>query len=292
MTFVRRPAFLIFMLLAGACGRIGYTLVDPNDGLGESGGAGGNPLATVASGMGGNEVVTSSTSGAGSNSGGASSGSSSSGSTGPAGALGIGGAANGTNTGGAGNGGSSAGVGATGGGASGGSVGSGVGGMSGGTGASGAGGTAGGTGSGGSADAGVAGCTSASFNGHAYLLCKTPRTNSDAAMECATQGMTLARIDDAAENQWIVNTLLGTPLPRNSNVYWIWVGGSDAATEGSWLWPDGTLFYKNGPVGGLYTNWSASEPNGSSTINCMVDRVDFFWADEACSLTHDYACEQ
>jgi hypothetical protein len=104
--------------------------------------------------------------------------------------------------------------------------------------------------------------------------------------------MMLARIDDALENQWIVDTLLGTPLPRNSNMYWIWVGGTDAATEGSWLWPDGTLFYKNGPAAGLFNNWSASEPNGNNTINCMVERVDYLWADDTCSLMRYYACEQ
>jgi hypothetical protein len=125
------------------------------------------------------------------------------------------------------------------------------------------------------------------------LLCRTSVTQSDAALQCAANGMTLARVDDANENQWIVNTLLGTPLPRNSNMYWIWLGGSDAASEGSWLWPDGTLFYNNNaPVGGLYNNWSASEPNGNNTINCMVVRVDSFWADEACSVLRYYACEQ
>jgi hypothetical protein len=157
----------------------------------------------------------------------------------------------------------------------------------------GTGGSAGsGGGTGGAADAGP-GCTRASFNGHSYLLCKAYLTWTAAETQCQASGMHLARINDAAENQWIVDTLEGTPLPVDSGPSWIWVGGTDAATEGSWLWPDGILFYQSGPIGGLYTNWLNSEPNnGRGGENCLADRVSYRWTDLACTELHYSCCEQ
>ena len=147
------------------------------------------------------------------------------------------------------------------------------------------------SGPGGSADAGVpTGCTAASFNGHNYLLCSTLLAQPDAAAACASNGMRLARVDDATENQWIVNTLFGPVLPGDTVFNWIWIGGSDAVTEGSWLWPDGTLFYQNGPVGGLYNHWGQAEPNNArGGENCLALRVNYNWTDLQCTETHSTA---
>jgi hypothetical protein len=155
-------------------------------------------------------------------------------------------------------------------------------------------GSGGGSGSGGSADAGVPpGCTAASFNGHNYLLCKNLLVQPDAAAACAANGMRLARVDDAAENQWLVNTLYSSVLPADQIANWIWLGGSDAVTEGSWLWPDGTLFYQNGPVGVLYTNWGQAEPNNArGGENCLAVRVNYNWTDIQCTELHFFCCEQ
>jgi hypothetical protein len=139
----------------------------------------------------------------------------------------------------------------------------------------------------------VPGCKAASFNGHNYLLCSTLLAQPDAAAVCAANGMSLARVDDATENQWIVNTLYSPVLPPDQVANWIWLGGSDAVTEGSWLWPDGTLFYQNGPVGVLYTQWGQAEPNNArGGENCLAVRVNYNWTDITCSDAHYFCCEQ
>jgi Lectin C-type domain len=160
------------------------------------------------------------------------------------------------------------------------------------------GGTSGAAGSGGTSsvdgglESGAPGCSAATFNGHDYLLCKTSLNQPDAAAVCAANGMRLAKVEDATENQWIVDTLAGPVLPVDSGVNWIWLGGSDAVTEGSWLWPDGTLFYQNGPVGGLFTNWGPAEPNDArSGEDCLALRINYRWTDLACTEVHLFCCE-
>jgi len=279
-------------LLWAACGRIGYQEVD--DAIGPSTGAVGSTgsisggtagsLATTGIGAGGAPVGTASTStgsstGGGSTGGGSTSGTS--GSTGSSAGGSVGTAGNGGTSGGAaGNSGTSGGA-------------AGVTGSSGNGGGAGSVGSGGGSGSGGSADAGVpSGCTAASFNGHNYLLCKTLLAQPSAAAVCAASGMRLARVEDATENQWLVNTLFSPVLPPDQVANWIWLGGSDAVTEGSWLWPDGTLFYQNGPVGGLYTNWGPAEPNNArGGENCLAVRINFNWTDIQCPDAHYFCCE-
>jgi hypothetical protein len=72
-----------------------------------------------------------------------------------------------------------------------------------------------------------------------------------------TQGY-LATIT-SAEEQAAVLALVGGSTPA-------WIGASDAAVEGTWVWETGpeagTVFWKNGaPVGGAYAGWRSGEPN-------------------------------
>ena len=274
-------------LLWAACGRIGHEGID--DPIGQSTGAVGSTgslsggasgsLATTGIGAGGAPVGTGSTSTGSSIGGGSTRGGSTSGASGTGSSAGgsVGTAGTSGTSGGAGAMGTAGMTGSSGNGGSAGSVGSG-----------------GRSGSGGSADAGVPpGCAAASFNGHNYLLCKNLLVQPDAAAACAANGMRLARVDDATENQWLVNTLYSSVLPADQVANWIWLGGSDAVTEGSWLWPDGTLFYQNGPVGVLYTHWGPAEPNNArGGENCLAVRVNYNWTDIQCTELHFFCCEQ
>ncbi|MCS6935423.1 MAG: hypothetical protein NZM35_09790 [Chitinophagales bacterium] len=66
-------------------------------------------------------------------------------------------------------------------------------------------------------------------------------------------GGNLATITSQAENDSIVAGLLAAGV--NSNTV-VWIGFTDAASEGNWVWVDGS------PV--TYTNWNPGEPNNSS----------------------------
>ena len=79
-----------------------------------------------------------------------------------------------------------------------------------------------------------------------YTLMNEALSWSDANAACLAAGQHLASVHSAAEN-----ALLLTAVAGNTNV---WIGGTDAASEGTWVWsPSGT------PLS--YTNWYPGEPN-------------------------------
>ena len=60
-----------------------------------------------------------------------------------------------------------------------------------------------------------------------------------------------------------------------------WIGYTDAATEGTWVWDTGSS--------ATYTNWLSSEPNGGTSENCTltVATSGRGWGDFNCSATTD-----
>ena len=111
-------------------------------------------------------------------------------------------------------------------------------------------------------------------NGHAYTLFTTARTWEAAQSNAVARGGSLARIDDATENDYILTNLLGkgittTASDGGSSIY-VWIGGRETV-EGTYGWTnrDSSLspFWFGGKTGtvtnGLYANWG-SGTNGSS----------------------------
>ena len=95
----------------------------------------------------------------------------------------------------------------------------------------------------------LAGPLTNAANGHAYyLLSDTAWTTSEA--EARGLGGHLVTINDAAENQWVLNTffpLTGVPEAK------LWIGLNDEANEGQFVWASGE------PV--AFTYWYPGEPN-------------------------------
>jgi len=119
-----------------------------------------------------------------------------------------------------------------------------------------------------------------------YKLETTPfGTNWDtASTNCQAKSAKLASIENACEQQTVA--ALATKD--------VWIGGSDKATEGTWIWPSGTEFYKNkAPVSGIYTNLAtAFENTGQENQDCTQIKTDGKWDDIVCTTFKDYICEK
>jgi len=301
-------------LLVVGC-RFGYEGVDlgdseGTDGLGGNGACGGTRLSSdggvLEGGAPGDSGATGSTGGTGGS--GATGGASGSEAGGASSSGGVGGGGNGTAgaSGGAGGSGGTAGAsGGTGGIGGNGGAGTTTGGSGGASttagGSGGASTTGGGSGGGTSTTGGgtppdVSSCVADTYGGHDYLLCAERRTWPDALGGCVAIGMSLVRIDDLAENDWLDanRNVTGSGSPPN-----VWIGASDAGVEDEWRWADGELFWTGDHLGmpenGLFANWYDREPNDvdlAADEDCGSlgsNRPE--WFDSACDQLYPYICE-
>ncbi|XP_070569367.1 perlucin-like protein [Ptychodera flava] len=104
-------------------------------------------------------------------------------------------------------------------------------------------------------------------------------TYDEARTICDGMSSDLAIVDDADENLFLEQFTQGS--------YSIWIGLSDAAEEGNWVWVDNS--------GISYTNWSDGEPNNSGgDENCahILDNKDGKWNDSHCSDLRGFVCEK
>jgi hypothetical protein len=159
-------------------------------------------------------------------------------------------------------------------------------------------GAAGASGTGGALDCtSSATCQCASYNNKTYRFCTTPQFNSVAQTDCVANAMTLARVDDASENEWLLNTAasFGLLILGQTPPGMFWIGATDAAQEGTWTWRDETQFWSGSASGtsvaGLYANWEPSSPGNGSNTDCAGMRSTGRWLDSSCSRSEDYVCE-
>ncbi len=260
----------------------GPTLASEDASLG-NGGDRGEPGVGGSSGTGGVSGSAGET-GQGGTSGTGGTGDSSGGGTGGA-TEGVGGTG-GTTAGVGGTGGTTAGVGGTGG--TGGQT-SGAGGAgTGGAGGAGAGGVPGGT----AVCVPDADCTCADYEGGEYRLCVTEATYQEAQTSCESAGMALVRVDDQAENDWLLAEFLSLGLFLAVSQPMVFLGGTDAAVNGEWRWSDGDVFWNETDGAVLYTNWWPNFPKPGEPGDCVGMLEDGTWAERACtSGSVTFACE-
>lgn len=172
-------------------------------------------------------------------------------------------------------------------------------------GAAGAGGGAGVGGSGGATGAGGAGggpaivCHPATHAGHAYEFCEPVVPWATARATCEGRGLRLVRVDDDAENAWLIMTATSAPLGfRRSNN--LWLGGYEVTGDGDWQWTDGAAYWLGAdsghggvPVGGLYSNWDPTEPdNATGPESCAAIPLNgLTWIDDGCTNNQFFVCE-
>ncbi len=123
-------------------------------------------------------------------------------------------------------------------------------------------------------------CSEVERAGERYLICATPRTFAESEAHCAAQDARLVIIDDADENLWLFQQARAT---RQQNY---WIGLDDRATEGQFLWSDGS-------VPG-FTAWNGGEPNNAGNnedcAHFWSDRAT--WNDIPCTNRQGAICER
>ena len=87
------------------------------------------------------------------------------------------------------------------------------------------------------------------YNGKYYLLSNVG-TWQQAQAQAVTLGGNLVTINDAAENQFLVNTFGGTEG--------LWIGLTDEVTEGQFKWANGEAV--------TYTNWYPGNPDNAGGV--------------------------
>jgi hypothetical protein len=119
-----------------------------------------------------------------------------------------------------------------------------------------------------------------SYDGTNYEIVKEAKNWEDAAACAVERGGFLAIINSAEEQEAIYNAantdagivVENTTAPDGGGGSYIWLGGTDKAAEGDWIWDgnddgsgeqfwQGTSAATGGtPVGGIYSNWG-NEPD-------------------------------
>jgi hypothetical protein len=126
--------------------------------------------------------------------------------------------------------------------------------------------------------------------GHCYYQPGGTATWDNAQAACALNNGYLATITSQSEQNKITSAF-GTSG---------WIGVSDAATEGSWLYNGGELagnrFWAGNQTGnpqnGLYSNWNTNEPSDSATDkDCAVKTSTGVWVATGCASSVAYICE-
>jgi hypothetical protein len=121
------------------------------------------------------------------------------------------------------------------------------------------------------------------------MLCDGVAEYPTAETACTMLGMHLVKVSSEAENTFIFDTMF------QSSPDFIWLGGDDIATDGSWRWQDDELFWTGSSTGsaptGVYTNWYPGYPRGGSNVDCLEMRDDGTWDDKQCTQGKRYVCE-
>ena len=111
-------------------------------------------------------------------------------------------------------------------------------------------------------------CEAASDGSTYFALCG-PNRWEDAAMECTSRGLTFGSIRSDEENEFVAELMRGSDLyfsPDSVVGEAVWIGFTDAESEGSFVWEDG---YTGG-----YTNWFPGEPNDFEGQDCAYMDVN------------------
>ena len=90
------------------------------------------------------------------------------------------------------------------------------------------------------------------FEGHGYRIFNEALTWTEAKAACEAKGGHLATITGKGENYFVKSLIEANPA---KDKYHFWLGGTDAAEEGTWRWITGEAWN--------YSAWASGQPNNS-----------------------------
>ncbi|CAG2187678.1 unnamed protein product [Mytilus edulis] len=106
---------------------------------------------------------------------------------------------------------------------------------------------------------------------------------------CNSIGGYLAIIETSEEDE-LLKSYVAIIVPSKD----YWIGGSDLATEGVFIW-ENTSVTVNLPTSTLFQGWLLDQPdNNNNNQHCMMlaHQFDFKWNDAKCDYPKDYVCEK
>jgi|GEM_PF-3554349 len=134
------------------------------------------------------------------------------------------------------------------------------------------------------------GCTCEWYRGTRYMFCAEQLAREPARDACEEQGMKLVRIESGAEQTFLRQRTLQAGMSK------FHLAATDQASEGTWVWDDGTPFWQGmaegEPINGAFSAWAPGEPN-SFTIdeNCSEVQSMQGWNDCVCDLAKPFVCK-
>lgn len=143
-----------------------------------------------------------------------------------------------------------------------------------------------------------------------YMFCSTSVERDVAADRCELEGMRLAWIETAEENDFLVDSIAAADVPAvEDDEVLTYIGASDSGNEGNWIWrgrgiiADGFQFWQGANFGnavnGAFESWSPGEPNNTDDDeNCAAlsvlgsnNRAPGSWDDRDCDSELPFVCE-
>jgi hypothetical protein len=113
----------------------------------------------------------------------------------------------------------------------------------------------------------------------AHWVCTTGRSWAMADAACQGFAGGLAVVNDAAEQSAIAAA--ADPLVGAGRY---WIGLSDTALEGTFVWRDGSALG--------FSSWAVGEPNGGNASDCVQGRgATTTWSDADCATLAAFVCE-
>jgi hypothetical protein len=109
---------------------------------------------------------------------------------------------------------------------------------------------------------------------------------SAAEQQCVAWGGHLASIASTTENATIGAWWAAQLGLANADGSGVWLGGTDAQSDGTFAWVDGS------PLG--YVDWQPGQPDDGAGVDCIEQRNDgaAHWYDRRCTDALRYICER